>query len=133
MPAGPAAVKALFLEAVAIEDPAARAALVAERSGDDADLLACVTALLAANDRALAGAETASFGGAGGGDAAEPTADSPGRDERADAVIAGRYTLVELIGEGGMGSIWRARQTEPVKRIVAVKLIKAGMDSRQVL
>ncbi|HEY7326757.1 MAG TPA: serine/threonine-protein kinase [Gemmataceae bacterium] len=48
-------------------------------------------------------------------------------------VVAGRYTLVELIGEGGMGSVWRAKQTEPVKRFVAVKLIKAGMDSKQVL
>lgn len=47
--------------------------------------------------------------------------------------IAGRYTLVERIGEGGMGSVWRAKQNEPVKRNVAVKLIKAGMDSRQVL
>ena len=47
--------------------------------------------------------------------------------------VAGKYTLLEVIGEGGMGSVWRARQTEPVKRYVAVKLIKAGMDSKQVL
>ena len=58
---------------------------------------------------------------------------NPVKDEHAGAVIAGKYTLVELIGEGGMGSVWRARQTEPVKRLVAVKLIKAGMDSKQVL
>jgi WD40 repeat protein/serine/threonine protein kinase len=49
------------------------------------------------------------------------------------AVIAGRYTLVEKIGEGGMGEVWVAKQTEPVKRNVALKLIKAGMDSRAVL
>ena len=49
------------------------------------------------------------------------------------AVIAGRYTLVEKIGEGGMGEVWVAKQTEPVKRKVALKLIKAGMDSRAVL
>jgi serine/threonine protein kinase/tetratricopeptide (TPR) repeat protein len=48
-------------------------------------------------------------------------------------VIAGRYTLVEVIGEGGMGSVYRASQTEPVKRQVALKLIKTGMDSRGVL
>ena len=59
--------------------------------------------------------------------------DDPGKHEQAGAVIAGKYTLVEVIGEGGMGSVWRARQTEPVKRFVAVKLIKAGMDSKQVL
>jgi tRNA A-37 threonylcarbamoyl transferase component Bud32 len=49
------------------------------------------------------------------------------------AVIAGRYTLVEKIGEGGMGEVWVAKQTAPVKRKVALKLIKAGMDSRAVL
>ncbi|MFI5459670.1 MAG: tetratricopeptide repeat protein [Isosphaerales bacterium] len=48
-------------------------------------------------------------------------------------VIAGRYTLVEVIGEGGMGSVYLASQTEPVKRQVALKLIKTGMDSRGVL
>ena len=48
-------------------------------------------------------------------------------------VVAGRYALVELLGEGGMGSVYRAEQTEPVKRAVAVKLIKSGMDSRAVL
>ena len=48
-------------------------------------------------------------------------------------VIAGKYTLLEVVGEGGMGSVWRAKQTEPVKRHVAIKLIKAGMDSKAVL
>src|SRR5262249_42552703 len=43
----------------------------------------------------------------------------------------GPYQLLEAIGEGGMGSVWRAQQTEPVKRLVALKLIKAGMDSEQ--
>lgn len=52
---------------------------------------------------------------------------------QAGTVIAGRYTLIEKIGEGGMGTVWRAKQSEPVKRAVAIKLIKAGMDSRQVL
>ncbi len=48
-------------------------------------------------------------------------------------VIAGRYSLVEVIGEGGMGSVYLAEQSEPVKRQVALKLIKTGMDSRDVL
>ena len=48
-------------------------------------------------------------------------------------VIAGRYTLVEAIGEGGMGAVWVAKQTEPVKRKVALKLIKTGMDSKAVV
>src|SRR5207248_5396623 len=45
----------------------------------------------------------------------------------------GPYKLLEPIGEGGMGAVWMAQQTEPVKRLVALKLIKAGMDSRQVI
>src|SRR5262245_57662965 len=45
----------------------------------------------------------------------------------------GPYKLIEQIGEGGMGSVWMAQQQEPVKRLVAIKLIKAGMDSAQVL
>ncbi len=55
------------------------------------------------------------------------------RDALAEVVIGGRYTLKEKIGEGGMGEVWVAKQTEPVKRKVAIKLIKTGMDSRAVL
>jgi tetratricopeptide (TPR) repeat protein len=51
----------------------------------------------------------------------------------AGRVIAGRYKLVALLGEGGMGTVYRAEQTEPVRRQVALKLIKDGMDSRAVL
>ncbi len=52
---------------------------------------------------------------------------------RADTIIAGRYRLQHKIGEGGMGEVWVAKQTEPVKRKVALKLIKTGMDSQDVL
>jgi serine/threonine protein kinase len=73
---------------------------------------------------------------------------SPGRDDASSAVsgtedyrpiaaagivIARRYALLEKIGEGGMGEVWVAKQTVPVKRKVALKLIKTGMDSRAVL
>ena len=53
--------------------------------------------------------------------------------EPAGAIVAGRYKLLEPIGEGGMGTVWMAEQREPVKRLVALKLIKPGMDSRAVL
>ena len=51
----------------------------------------------------------------------------------AGKMIAGRYKLLEAIGEGGMGTVWVAEQIEPVRRKVALKLIKAGMDSKSVL
>src|SRR5262249_21179273 len=56
----------------------------------------------------------------------EPAAERPG-------AVVGPYKLLEPIGEGGMGAVWMAQQTEPVRRLVAVKLIRAGMDSKQVI
>ncbi|MGD9720134.1 MAG: protein kinase [Pirellulales bacterium] len=59
-----------------------------------------------------------------------------GSGPQADCVgslIGGRYKLLEEIAEGGMGSVWAAEQIAPVRRRVALKLIKPGMDSRQVL
>ncbi len=61
-----------------------------------------------------------------------PRTDRPG-GSGAGQVIAGRYTLLDVLGEGGMGTVYRADQTEPVRRQVALKLIKIGMDSRAVL
>lgn len=47
--------------------------------------------------------------------------------------MIGRYKLIELIDEGGMGEVWRAEQQEPVKRLVAVKLLRPEKDSRPVM
>jgi serine/threonine protein kinase/Tfp pilus assembly protein PilF len=57
--------------------------------------------------------------------------DLPPGEEANDAI--GSFRLLELIGEGGFGRVWVAEQSAPVRRRVALKIIKAGMDSREVL
>src|SRR5262249_17373559 len=61
-----------------------------------------------------------------------PTVDLSASAEGVGSSI-GPYKLLEEIGESGMGAVYMAAQTRPVKRLVALKLIKAGLDSRQVL
>jgi eukaryotic-like serine/threonine-protein kinase len=58
--------------------------------------------------------------------APEPPGEKPG-------TCIGHYKLLELRGEGGMGTVWVAEQTEPVRRKVALKIIKLGMDTKQVV
>jgi eukaryotic-like serine/threonine-protein kinase len=53
--------------------------------------------------------------------------------ESAAGTVIGPYRLLELIGEGGMGQVWLAEQKQPVRRHVAVKLIKMGMNTREVV
>jgi eukaryotic-like serine/threonine-protein kinase len=48
-------------------------------------------------------------------------------------IVIGRYHLLQKIGEGGMGEVWLAEQKEPVRRRVAVKVVKAGMNTREVI
>src|SRR5262249_32543610 len=68
---------------------------------------------------------------AGGSEEVFPTAER--QLPTAAGTMIGPYKLLELIGEGGMGAVWMAQQQEPVKRLVALKLIKSGMDSKQVI
>ncbi len=63
---------------------------------------------------------------------ADATGDLPSFLEGPGTVI-GPYKLLEQIGEGGMGQVFMAEQTAPVRRRVALKIIKPGMDSRQVI
>lgn len=58
---------------------------------------------------------------------------SPGPDSEDSHGVIGPYRLLEKIGEGGMGDVFVAEQREPVERLVALKIVKAGMDSREML
>lgn len=68
-----------------------------------------------------------------GGDDKFHTTDILAPGMATSTVIAGRYQLIERIGQGGMGEVWIAQQTQPVKRRVAVKLIRPGMGSKSFL
>ncbi len=73
----------------------------------------------------------------------DPTQDPAGFEDRStqdmaartprDVPAVGPYRLLQRLGEGGMGEVWLAEQTEPVRRTVAIKFIKAGMDSKPVI
>src|SRR5436309_1094296 len=126
--------KSLFLAASDLADPVERAAYLERECGDDAELRGRVEALLRANDAApLPPAEAGDGTSAHVPDRQRQTEDRGDPTARVGSILAGKYKLVEEIGVGGMGSVYMAQQTEPVKRAVAVKVIKAGMDSRAVL
>jgi len=61
----------------------------------------------------------------------KPVVDRP-QDVTAGTVV-GAYVLRELLGQGGMGQVWQAEQTEPIRRTVAIKLVKSELAGRQVL
>lgn len=125
--------EAIFFAAAA-KEVADRSAYLVEACAGDAELRQRVERMLAARphaDRFLEPRAAAS--GNADGSNANRTAGFSGKDEHLGAILAGKYKLIEEIGEGGMGSVYMAQQTEPVKRAVAVKVIKAGMDSKAVL
>jgi hypothetical protein len=118
------------LFAATLEQPSAdRDRFLVEACGDDAALLERVRALLAAHDKSAGILDQP----ADPVSAPQEKAASFPASEQAGSVIAGRFKLLEQIGEGGMGTVWVAEQTEPVRRKVALKLIKTGMDSKTVL
>ncbi|MFT3883261.1 MAG: protein kinase [Gemmatales bacterium] len=52
---------------------------------------------------------------------------------QAGQIISDRFTLIARVGEGGMGEVWEAQQTQPVQRKVAIKLIKSGVDTKSIV
>src|SRR5262249_6731876 len=145
-------VKALFNSALDLPDPADRPGFLDRECGSDLELHERLEELLAAYDRPASALERPLVVDPGETSAPEeqpaatekepaavpgPTASvqpaSLPPDSLIGSIVADRYKLRQEIGEGGMGSVYLAEQTRPVKRQVALKLIKPGMDSRTVL
>ena len=153
MAVDPARVKSLFLAASELNSQVERAAYLDRECGEDPELRGRVNALLAAHDGAESSHQRAESQiensvpsdvpiDAGPRDVIHPSNSPPSEllataDDQlkmeSGAEIANRYQLLEKIGEGGMGEVWVARQTVPLKRKVALKLIRTGMDSKAVL
>src|ERR1700731_4861736 len=115
----------IFLAALKQPTAGERAAFLDQAWGSDVSLGGQIEALLAEHERLGSYLEAPVA-------AAQGTVDNPPVSERPGTVI-GPYKLLQQIGEGGMGAVFMAEQTRPVQRKVALKLIKAGLDSRQVI
>ncbi len=124
----------IFIAALQKADPAERGAYLAETCGADDALRRRVEGLLEVYDRAGSFLEEPAESAGGTGAYTPPGAEALAAVPRPKAgAVIGPYKLLREIGEGGMGSVWMAEQTQPVQRKVALKLIKSGMDSRQVV
>ena len=127
MTEGAGRIESLFAAAAGLPDDDARTKFLNQACADDPGLRAELEQLLDAHARSRHWLDEPAASGLT--EESKPTQ----TDEQAGTLIAGRYKLLEALGEGGMGIVWVAEQTEPVKRNVALKLVKAGMDSRSEL
>jgi serine/threonine protein kinase/Tfp pilus assembly protein PilF len=118
-------VRSIFLAAVENHAPEQRAAYLDEACEGDEDLRQRVEVLLRAHEQANSLLDRPA-------PTPEVTVDERPLSERPGTVI-GAYKLMEQIGEGGMGLVFVAEQQQPVRRKVALKVIKPGMDTRQVV
>jgi tetratricopeptide (TPR) repeat protein len=121
----PSKAKSIFLKALELSSPSERHAFLDAQCGDAEDLRRDVEGLLQHVEQLGSFLEAAPR-------ELPVTSDEPDAAEGHGTVI-GPYKLLQAIGEGGMGTVWMAEQTQPVQRKVALKIIKAGMDSRHVL
>jgi serine/threonine protein kinase/WD40 repeat protein len=121
----PSPLEVIFFAALEKGSPQERAAYLDEACAGDPDLRQRVEKMISAQAQAGSFLEQPAHSPAVTVEE-QPIGEGPG-------TVIGPYKLLEQVGEGGMGTVWMAQQTEPVKRLVAVKLIKAGMDSRQVI
>jgi len=117
--------KSIFLEAIE-KEPAERAAFLNRACAGDQQLLDQVRKLLRSHDALGTFHESAPRQSL----LALEKVIQP--SEQIDALV-GPYKLIEQIGEGGMGLVYMAEQQRPVRRLVALKIIKPGMDTRQVI
>src|SRR5687767_13375200 len=121
--------QSVFAEALQRHSPEARAAYLDAACGTDTPLRRRVEALLCAAENAGDFLEQPPDGLSGDADSASLVSEV---SEKAGDRI-GRYKLLEQIGEGGCGVVYMAEQEEPVRRRVALKIIKLGMDTRSVV
>jgi serine/threonine protein kinase/tetratricopeptide (TPR) repeat protein len=136
MPAQSSRIKELFVAALDLPDAAARRAFLDQACGSDADLRQRLDALLQAHDApaSVLKQPLAALADAGVDMPVQPAATASFSVPEADVgTVIGPYKLLQQIGEGGMGTVYMAEQAEPVQRKVAIKLIKPGLDSRQVI
>ena len=117
-------IESILAAAVEIPAEADRRAYVEEACAGDADLRRRVDELI--DNHLRAGSFLESPAPDLGATADQPVAERPG-------TVIGSYKLLEQIGEGGFGTVFLAEQTAPVRRKVALKVIKAGMDTAQVV
>jgi eukaryotic-like serine/threonine-protein kinase len=130
----PRTAKDIFLAALD-RQPAERGALLDEACAGDAALRRQVEALLRVHDEpdSLLDLPRIPLNLPGEGPPPDPDATlDPSMNEQPGSMI-GPYKLLQEIGHGGMGVVYMAEQTEPVERRVALKIIKPGMDTRQVI
>ena len=112
-----------FAELIELNTPAEREEYLRRNCGNDQALRRRLEKLLVAHDQANSFLEE---------DAESDETVDRGELHAAGSLV-GPYKLLQKIGEGGMGEVWMAQQEVPLRRTVALKLIKPGMDSRQVL